>query len=402
MSTHFDYLIVGGGMVADAAARGIREIDADGSIGILSEDVDGPYARPALSKKLWTDPDFTWEDADSRTAAETGADVRTRTTVTAIDPSSRTVTDARGESFDYGSLLLATGGRPHLLDLPEDPRVLYFRSANDYRRLRSIADEKPAVTVVGGGYIGTELAAALIQNGCAVSLVTPDDVVGASTFPASIAARIDAAFREHGVEILDGANVRSGAATADGIVLDLGDGRDHTAAVVVVGTGIDPEIALARDAGIETGDGIVVDEGLRTSAEGVYAAGDVAEYPDAILGRRRVEHVDNATEMGTTAGRILAGSDERYLHTPYYYSVLFGTRYEAVGTLDSELQTVEDPQGEDRSVVYYLSDDGVPVGVLLWNVPDDGSEELRDAARAVLSAGERATSEDLVGRIRID
>ena len=147
--------------------------------------------------------------------------------------------------------------------------------------------------------------------------------------------------------------------------------------------------------GIATGDGIVVDAHLRTDRAGVFAAGDVAEYPDRILGRRRVEHVDNAEQMGRQAGRNLAGAGEEYTHTPYYYSVVFGTRYEAVGTLDGSLETVEDwVEPLERGVVYYLDDDRV-VGVLLWNIDD-----RTDAARAVLTEDGPVDRDALIGRIR--
>ena len=133
--TDFRYLIVGGGMVADAAARGIRELDTDGSIGILSEDVDRPYARPALSKKLWTDPDFSWDDKVDLHTEETGAQFVLGTTVTAIDRAAKTVTTADGATHGYERLLLATGGKPRgLPGLSPSARVLDYRSASDYRR----------------------------------------------------------------------------------------------------------------------------------------------------------------------------------------------------------------------------------------------------------------------------
>lgn len=391
MTDRFDALIIGGGMTADAAAKGFREVDAEGSIAILSEDVDPPYARPALSKKLWTDPDFDWSGAELDTAGETGAEVRLATRVVAIDPDAHEVTTVDGERIGYGRLLLATGGHPSAPGFEESERVLLYRSAADYRRLRAIADGRGHVVVVGGSYIGQEIAAALVQEGVRVTLVLPDAVVGGAVFPAALARTVDTMFRDAGVELVTGARATGGREADGRVTVDLEDGAVLQADAVVVGLGIAPATGLAEDAGIEVGDGVLVDERLRTSAADVLAAGDVASYPDRILGRRRIEHVDNAQEQGRTAGRNLAGADEAYEHTPFYYSVLFGNRYEAVGTLDASLQTVERwLDGGREGVVYYLDDDGHPIGVLNWNL-----EDRLDEARSVLASDPPLSAEQL-------
>ncbi len=393
-NNRFDYVIIGGGMVADAAARGIRSRDEQGTIGILSADVDPPYTRPALSKKLWTDPDFREDQVPLGTADDTGASVVLETSVTAIDTTAHEVTTRAGDSIGYGRLLLATGGTPRRLPLPDDDRVIHFRTAQDYRRLRDLAVQGADIAVVGGGYISTEIAAALIQKDCAVTLVTPDGVLGGSVFPSALAERFETAYRDAGVRVLTGVRVTGGVTEDDGIRLALDDGTEVVADAVVAGLGIDPDIGLATGAGIDTSDGVTVDELLRTSADDVFAAGDVAEYPDVILGRRRVEHVDNATAMGAAVGAIMAGGTEPYAHTPYYYSKVLGMSYEAVGTMDAALDTVEDWfEPLERGVVYYV-DGQEPVGVLLWNV--DGR---RDAARAVLASAHALTRDALTGRI---
>lgn len=166
-----------------------------------------------------------------------------------------------------------------------------------------------------------------------------------------------------------------GAETGGGVRLELSDGGNLEADLAVVGLGIEPATAfldgvvdLAEDGGV------LVDEHLRTSVDDVWAAGDVASYPDPILGRTRVEHVDGATAMGEAAGRILAGSEEVYDHTPMFYSDVFDLGYQAVGTLDSSLETFVD-EVEGGAVAYYLSSTEV-VGVLLWGL-DDGVEEAK-------------------------
>ncbi len=403
MTTTYDFLIVGGGMVADAAAKAIRETGSTASIGILGEEPTAPFPRPALSKKLWTDPDFTTEEGEPGTADETGAHITLDTRVISVDPDAHEVTTESGETFGYGSLLIATGGHPRRLEgLEPSDRVLYYRTLTDYRRLRELVsvDPKPHVAVVGGGYIGSEIAAAMVGQGCRVTLLHPDDVLGSSTFPPALARDYEALFTGAGVEVRGGTRVAGGLEAGDGVQLRLtdsdgGDAGTLEADVVVLGLGIQPSGEPIADA-VERSDdgGVVVDERLATSAPDVYAAGDVAEYPDRILGRRRVEHVDNAETMGATAGRIMTGSDETYDHTPMFYSDLFGHGYEAIGSLDASLETVED-RFDDSVVAYYLTDDEV-VGVLLWDC-DGGLDE----ATALLAAHTRpADASELVGRIR--
>ncbi len=219
-------------------------------------------------------------------------------------------------------------------------------------------------------------------------------------FPTRLAAAFDDRFVAHGVELLRGIRVETGSAVTDGqdvagISLELYDGRHLVVDVVVSGLGITPNVELAEAAGLETADGVLVDENLVTSDPDIYAAGDVAEYPDVLLGRRRVEHVDNATAMGHTAGHNMAGEPHPYDHTPYYYSVIFGTRYEAVGTLDASLETVEDwVEPLQTGVVYYLKD-GQVAGVLMWNL-----EGKLDEARQTIAEAGAITRDDLIGLIR--
>lgn len=228
--------------------------------------------------------------------------------------------------------------------------------------------------IIGGGYIVAELAAALVQQGCEVSLVTPDPILGGSQFPAQIASEYQKLFADAGVHLVTGHRVSSvrkhenaEVTLDDGIILEADD--------VVAGLGATPVTNLAEDAGLTVDNGVVVDEYLRTDDPAIWAAGDIANYPDSVLGRTRVEHVDNATMMGKAAGRSMAGSDTPYAHTPMMYSQVFGVRWEAVGALDASLQTTSVEVG-DGQVVYYLKD-GKPVGVLLWNLPGRTDEAVK-------------------------
>lgn len=388
MRHDYDYLIIGAGMTADAAARGIREIDSAGSIGIVGAEPDPPVRRPALSKDLWTDEEATLTSSTLDPVTDTGAELHLDQPITTLDPQGKVATSATGDEFGYGRALIATGGTPRHLDgLEPSEHVIYYRTVADYRRLREAAQAGTHVVVVGGGYIGSEIAAALAQNDVQVTMVFPEDAPGAGRFPAPIADQITARYAEAGVQLRSGTGVDGGRDTADGVQLTLDDGSTLDADLVVVGLGLEPAGDLAESAGIDRSDdgGIVVDDHLRTSVADVLAAGDVASYIDPRLGRRRVEHEDNAMTMGAAAGRALAGADEAYAHTPMFYSDLFDLGYEAVGRMDPSLETdvVEQDGG---SVVYYL-DEGQVVGVLLWNVWD-----AVDAAKDVIESGTRPES----------
>ncbi len=404
MSTeHHQFVIVGAGMAADAAAHGIRDQGAEGSIAILGEEPTIPFPRPALSKKLWTDPEFTVENTALDTVRETDALLHLETRVVGVDTDAHEVRTEDGRTVRYDKLLVTTGGHLRTIaDLPPGDRVLYYRSLTDYQRLRGLVDsgaeggagDRPHVAVVGGGYIGTEIAAALVQQGCRVTLLHPDEVLGGPMFPASLARDFQRRFTDAGVDVRGGATVTGGSESADGVRLELEGGGSLEADLAVVGLGIEPAtsflegvVDLAEDGGV------LVDERLRASAPDVYAAGDVATYPDPVLGRTRVEHVDNATTMGETAGRILAGSDEVHDHTPMFYSDVFDLGYQAVGTLDSSLETFVD-EVEGGAVAYYLSSTEV-VGVLLWNL-DEGVDE---ATELLAKHTRPADAADLAGTI---
>jgi NADPH-dependent 2,4-dienoyl-CoA reductase/sulfur reductase-like enzyme len=393
----YDYVIVGAGMAGDAAAHGIREVDPDGTILVVGREPTAPVTRPALTKKLWTDPEFGFDQVWLPTAEEARAELLLGESVVAVDTAGRTVTTDADVTVGYGALLLATSGHPRRLPGVEDSgRVIYFRTVRDYERLRDLAGGGRHVVVVGGGYIGTELAAALVQNDTRVTLVFTQDVLTGSTFPDALARRVERRYAEAGVTLLRGAKVTATESGPDGVTVTLDDGRTLEADGVVVGAGLEIETDLARSAGLEVDDGVVVDDRLRTSDPHVWAAGDVAQYPDRLLGSRRVEHVDNATTMGRQAGRNLAGADEPYDHTPFFYSDLFELGYEAVGRLDASLDTVEDWHAEDlgAGVVYYL-DGGRVAGVLLWNVWD-----ATDRAREVIEGQQDVRPEALRGLIR--
>lgn len=378
--THYKYLIIGGGMAGASAAAGIRELDATGSIGIIAAENEPPYDRPPLSKKLWTGRKQL--EAIYRQLPD-GVDATYGRRAVQLDPQQKLVVDDQGQHTTYDKLLLAMGSTPRHLPFGGDD-IIYYRTAEDYRHLRQLADTRDHFAVIGGGFIGSEVAAALAMQGKRVTLIFPENGIGSRVYPADLSAFLNDYFQEHGVEVLADAKVTDVGGSGTEMTVTLGDGRKLEVEGVVAGIGVIPNTALAEAAGLDLDNGIVVNSLLQTSDPDIYAAGDIANYPDALLGiHRRVEHEDAANSMGKAAGRNMAGAGEPYDHSPYFYSDLFDLGYEAVGNLDNRLETVSDWQEPYRKgVIYYLLDGRVR-GVLLWDVWDKV-----DAARQLIASGQ--------------
>jgi 3-phenylpropionate/trans-cinnamate dioxygenase ferredoxin reductase component len=360
------YLIVGGGMTGDAAAKAIRAHDADGEITLVGEESHAPYARPPLSKGLWKGKD---EASIDRGTAEHGVDLKLGRKIVSLDLDAKQATDDSGATYTYDRLLLATGGTPRQFpDAPEG--VVYFRTLDDYRRLRDAASEGKRAVVIGGGFIGSELAAALRTTGAQVTMIFPDPGIGARLFPAHLAAFLNDYYRDQGVAVLPETAV-AGISGNGAFMVTTDSGSTIEADLVVAGLGIEPRTDLALDAGIPVDNGIPVDDHGRVAGrDDVFAAGDVARFPASVLGTEvRVEHEDHAKSHGAAVGANMAGADEAYDHLPFFYSDLFDLGYEAVGEVDSRLATIEawaDPNR--KGVVAYVDDAGLPRGFLLWDV----------------------------------
>jgi NADPH-dependent 2,4-dienoyl-CoA reductase/sulfur reductase-like enzyme len=263
---------------------------------------------------------------------------------------------------------LATGGTPRRFDFGGDD-IIYYRTLEDYRHLTRMSKADDDFAVIGGGFIGAEIAAALAMNGNKVTMLFPDDGIGAHMYPHDLSQFLNDYFRKKGVEVLSGEKVTGFSTRSRRHVLKTSSGREVLAKGIGAGIGIEPNIELAKAAGLKLNKGIVVDKYLVTSHPNIYAAGDVAEFFNPALGKHlRVEHEDNANTMGRLAGRNMAGASEPYHHLPYFYSDLFELGYEAVGLLDARTTIVSDwEEPFKKGIVYYLSDDRVR-GVLLWNV----------------------------------
>jgi 3-phenylpropionate/trans-cinnamate dioxygenase ferredoxin reductase component len=381
----YRYLIVGGGMTGDSACRGIRERDQSGSIGLFGAESHEPYARPPLTKALWKGKE---ESSIWRGTPDLDVDLHPGVRIVGLDLDARTVTDDAGGEHSYEKLLLATGGTPRRLPGDGDG-VIYYRTLDHYRQLRDLAGDGVHVTVVGGGFIGSEIAAALAMNDCEVTIVFPDPGIGAKLFPAELSAFVNDYYRQKGVTVLAEQLVEE----ATGGSVTTKDGTTVEGDAIVAGLGIEPTTELAEAAGLEIDDGIVVDEyGRASGREDVFAAGDVARFPVAALGgTRRVEHEDHANTHGKVVGENMAGADKPYDHLPFFYSDLFELGYEAVGDVDSRLDTVEEwAEPNRKGVVAYVDADGKARGFLLWDV-----WEKVDAGRELIRAGAVVAASDL-------
>ena len=387
----YKYLIVGGGMTADAAVNGIRDADPDGSIGLISVDRNAPYNRPPLSKGLWKGEalDSIWRGTDKQVVT-----LHLGRKAQSLNAAKKSVTDDEGNIYTFDKLLLSTGAMPRRLAI-DDGSIIYYRTVEDYQNLRSLTEQGRRFAVIGAGFIGWEIAAAMAMNGKEVVMLFPGEAIGDHLYPIDLARFLNDFYRQKGVNIVSRSTVIGLEKTAQGAKVKTQSEGEFLVDGVVAGIGVTPNVELAESAGLEVDNGIVVDEFLRTSAADIYAAGDVANFYNPALGKRlRVEHEDNANTTGREAGRAMAGKGSPYHHLPFFYSDLFELGFEAVGELDPRLEIFEDWKEPHREgVIYYLREARVR-GILLWNVWGQV-----DAARQLIADPGPLRAADLKGRL---
>jgi len=396
----YTYVIVGGGLAGASAVQGIRELDKKGAILLIGGEQHLPYDRPPLSKKLWFGQKTVEEIFlhPREFYDQNGVDLLLGIFVTSLDDGKRTIADDKGRTFSYEKLLLATGGVPTRLPIPggDIEGICYYRSLDDYLRMRKEAAEGKSAVVVGGGFIGSEIAAALTVNKVEVTMIFPGSYICSRVFPEPLARALEKNFVQRGVKILTGDSPASFAKNEGRFVVTTTVGRRIESDMVVVGIGIRPSIELAHKAGLKTGNGIILNEYLQSSDPDIYAAGDNAFFPYQALGQQmRLEHWDCALNQGMQAGRNMAGAKEPFTYMPYFFSDLFEFGYEAVGEVNAGLETFADWQKEnDMGVIYYLKDGRVR-GAMMCNVWDKV-----EAARKLIRRGQSGSPESLRGAIR--
>jgi 3-phenylpropionate/trans-cinnamate dioxygenase ferredoxin reductase subunit len=384
------YLIVGGGLAAARACEGIRELDGDGTIAIVTAEHHLPYNRPPLSKAY-----LRGERPLSRVYVQSEAyyqeraiAVYTGVEATRITRRSRRVTLADGDSIGYEELLLATGGRAWRLPLAgaDLPGVYTLRTIDDCDAIRDAARTAKSVLVIGGSFIGCEVTASLAQMGVPVTMCFLEDYPLQAVVSPDLGRHVQALLQQRGVTVI--AATRPERVEGDGRAerVQLEDGTLVQADLVIMGVGIRLNTQLARDAELDLTDlsAVVVDEHLRTSDPHIYAAGDIAAWPEPASGQRtRVEHWDVASNQGHCAGRNMAGAGEEYRTLPYFFSDILDLSFEAWGNLARADQILVRGSLEQNSVSYWYVRGGRLAGVLAIGRPD----QERDPMQALVSAG---------------
>jgi len=393
---NYKYLIIGGGMTADAAAHSIRENDPEGTIGLISSENHPPYARPPLSKSLWTG-DEQLDDIDLGTN-EVNLKMHLGRIVTKIDRSNKKVIDEKGNKYSYTKLLIAVGGTPRKLPNVEEKGIIYYRTISDYEKLKALVDKNKTFGVIGGGFIGSEIAAAIkiYKPDAKVTMIFPESGICAVIFPKTLSDYINDYFRKNDITVLTDELVTNITKQGKIYLVETKSGKKLKFDTVIAGLGIKPNIQLAKDANLKVEDGILVNQYLQTNDPDIFAAGDVAFYPNPALDKYiRVEHEDNALMMGEIAGQNMTGKENPFDHLSLFYSDLFELGYEAVGILNSKLEIVEDwKEPLEEGIIYYLKERRVQ-GVLLWNV----WEKVDEARKLIAELGPFSPS-DLKDRIQ--
>jgi 3-phenylpropionate/trans-cinnamate dioxygenase ferredoxin reductase subunit len=384
-----DFLIIGGGVAAGKAAEGIREGSGQGSVVVMTAEQELPYERPPLSKEF-----LRGEAGREKTRTHDEAwyrdhevEVMMATRASALDPGTRTVTTEVGDQLRYGRLLLATGARVIPLGLPGEDLsgVFYLRTVDDSEQLREAMGRAGRMVVIGGGFIGAEVAASATQMDTQVTLLEVAETLWTRAVGPQLGRFFEEFLRDRGVDV----RVRAKAARVEGdgkveaVVLE--DGTRIPAEVVVIGVGVRPAVELAEAAGLPIDNGITVDEQLRVTGErgqGIWAAGDVARADHPMFGPIRIEHWAEALNQGLMAGKNMAGASERYERIPYFFSDQFDLSLSYLGHAGGSYELVirgEQEVKQPKFVAWYL-EAGTPRAALIIN-DWDAEDPVRDVIR---------------------
>lgn len=382
------FIIVGGGMVAGYAAKQLVELGLKpGELTILSADTTVPYERPPLSKGFLLGRD---DEAGIRIHPEDfyrrhGIEIKLECTVASVDTNRRKVVLQAGGELGYERLILATGCRARRLSVPgaDLANIRYLRSMNDSREIRQAAKGAKQTIILGGGFIGMEVASALTQMGVETTMAVPDDRVWKNFFTPEMSQFFENYYTSHGVQFAHGAMLTELRGTDKVGTAVFANGQTLPCDLVVAGIGAQPALEFLSGSGLELNNGVVVNEYLETAISGVFAAGDIANYPDLLFAkRRRVEHWDNAVSQGQHCARVLLGERVPFKHVPYFFSDVFDLSYELWGDTAGADQVVYRGDRTTKSFsVWWLKTDKV-VAAFVMNRPDEERESAPKAIEA--------------------
>ncbi len=393
----YKYVIIGGGLAGGRACDGIRSADTEGTVVLVTEEHHMPYQRPPLSKgylmgKEGLDEVYLREDTHY---AENSIEVLRGTRAVDVDPQVHSVTLDNGQVLGYEKLLLATGGQAWRLPIPggDLAGVFTLRRIEDADSIREAAEMGKQALVLGGSFIGSEVASSLTQLGLGVTMAFLEGRLLERAVPEELSEFLRAKYEAEGVSLLP--EVRADRLEGNGRVerVVLSNGQTVDVDLVVMGVGIRLNTELARSAGLELGEkrAVVVDEYLRTSDPDIYAAGDIVAWPDPTFGTRlQVEHWDVARRQGRRAGQNMAGDEGPYRSLPYFFSDLFDFSYEVWGNLLAWDQTVLRGSIEGGSFALYYFDQGRMVGVLAAGRPGKERRPMQAVVRARPTYGDVA------------
>jgi 3-phenylpropionate/trans-cinnamate dioxygenase ferredoxin reductase subunit len=384
-----EFVIVGGGVAAAKAAEGIRAAGGEGTGVVLAAEPELPYERPPLSKeflrgeagreKTRTHDEAWYRDHD--------VEVLLATRASTLDPAARTVTTEAGDQLRYaGGLVLVTGAQPVRLELPGEDLdgVYYLRTVEDAERLRAAISRAESMVILGGGFIGAEVAASATQMDTRVTILEVADTLWTRAVGPEMGRFLEAFLRDRGVHVRTRTRAErlEGGRQVEAVVLP--DGSRLPADLVVIGVGARPDTDLAERAGLPVDNGILVDGQLR-AAGGVWAAGDVANAEHPLFGRIRIEHWAEALNQGLLAGRNLAGAGERYDRVPYFFSEQFDLYLSYLGHVrewDELVVRGSREVAEPRFVAWYLRG-SAPRAALIVN-----DRHAEDPVREVIRRGQ--------------
>ena len=355
-------LIVGAGECGARAAFALRENGHAGRIVLIGTEALHPYERPPLSKAALAADAMPTHVAPRERFEEHGIDLLTGVSATAIDPAAKTADLSSGATISFDVALIATGASPRRLPfIPKDSkRIVTLRTFQDALAIRRSLGEGRHIAIIGGGFIGLELAASARKAGTKVTLVEGLPRVLSRGVPAAIAERIASRHIAEGVDLHCGTSIAGIDEMADKAVIVLADGERISADLVIVGIGAAPNVALAEAARLAIENGIAVNDRLQTSAPGIYAAGDCCSFPLAIYGGRRVrlEAWRNAQDQGTLAARNMLGHDEPISSVPWFWSDQYDLTLQVAGLAEGATTHITRQLSDDAFLQFHLAEDG--------------------------------------------